>query len=415
MSHESTTPGEGQSDATKSKDLDEPVEPPKRPIDRWIEALIRRANGGKQARKLPEKAKQDRMRPALLGLVAAVVVVIILLGLFSNPINNKRLRRFADHRAPNLGRPQVTDPLTPAPESPDRSVTPLMGADVGSQSDSAHGLVTESDLRESSRHNGARLSDPASVAITPTPDLPIHVPKASSPLRGNQSFGGAQPHTLGQIEFSDSATGKPESLAEVEARIAHLEALKNRATQPSPQQVNEPLSKSSLVFVSNPRTEPAVISTHRSRDGSFARNIVTQLDLSAGMRLMVRLQSAITTAVAAPVVAEVEYNYETDGEIVVPAGSKVIGKLEQANRSGQLSVRFTEITLPDGGSYGIDGMALALDHGPLKGEVGGKRDLARFVTRAATGVGVVAAQVVGMHGGLNGPINNGVLIRDRLT
>ncbi|HVN81925.1 MAG TPA: hypothetical protein VMW38_23275, partial [Terriglobia bacterium] len=105
----------------------------------------------------------------------------------------------------------------------------------------------------------------------------------------------------------------------------------------------------------------------------------------------------------------------TDGEIVVPAGSKVIGKLEQADRSGHVSVRFTEINLPDGASYGIDARALALDFGPLKGEVGGRRNLARFVARAATGLGVVAAQVVGMHGRLNGPIDNSVLIRDRLT
>ena len=280
----------------RAKDLDEPVEPPKRPIDRWIETFTRQANGGKQARKLPEKAKQDRMRPVLLGLVAAVVVVIILLGLFSSPINKKRLQRFADHRAPNLGRPQVTDPLMPAPESPDRSVTPLMGADVGSQSDSVHGLVTESDLRETQPPQCGRLSNPASAAVTPTPNLPLHAPQASSPLRGTRNVGGSHPHTLGQIEFSDSPTGKPESLAEVEARIAHLEALKDRATPPSQQQANDSLSKSSLVYVSGPRAEPNGEIASESEEGPFARNTVYPVESAAGISLRwrdCRLQSLL--------------------------------------------------------------------------------------------------------------------------
>ena len=41
--------------------------------------------------------------------------------------------------------------------------------------------------------------------------------------------------------------------------------------------------------------------------------------------------------------------------------------------------------------------------------------MARFVTRTITGVGVVAAQAVGLRGGFNGPINNSVLVRDRLA
>jgi hypothetical protein len=47
--------------------------------------------------------------------------------------------------------------------------------------------------------------------------------------------------------------------------------------------------------------------------------------------------------------------------------------------------------------------------------VDGKKNVTRFLSRAATGVGVVASQAVGLRGGINGPVTNGVLVRDRLA
>ena len=70
---------------------------------------------------------------------------------------------------------------------------------------------------------------------------------------------------------------------------------------------------------------------------------------------------------------------------------------------------------PDGTTHRIDASAQALDYGPIKGNVAGKKNIARFATRALTGVGVVASQVVGMRGGFNGPISNSALVRDRLA
>jgi len=44
-----------------------------------------------------------------------------------------------------------------------------------------------------------------------------------------------------------------------------------------------------------------------------------------------------------PVIAVVEYNYERDGEIVIPAGTKAIGQMTQANQNGQVGLRFTAV------------------------------------------------------------------------
>jgi len=46
------------------------------------------------------------------------------------------------------------------------------------------------------------------------------------------------------------------------------------------------------------------------------------LDLPAGTKLVARLQSVVNSAIRMPVVAAIEYNYEKDGQIVVPAGAK---------------------------------------------------------------------------------------------
>ena len=50
--------------------------------------------------------------------------------------------------------------------------------------------------------------------------------------------------------------------------------------------------------------------------------------------MVARLQTPVSTAVKAPVVAAIEYNYERDGEIVIPAGAKAFGELDQANDRG---------------------------------------------------------------------------------
>jgi hypothetical protein len=137
--------------------------------------------------------------------------------------------------------------------------------------------------------------------------------------------------------------------------------------------------------------------------------------LPAGMRILVRLQSAINTAIATPVIALVEYNYEKDGVILMPAGTRLTGHWDQADRSGYVSLKFYSLQVPHGESVPINGIAQSLDYGPLKGRVEGKKNFARFATRALTGVGVAASQVVGLRGGLSGPVDNSILIRDRLA
>jgi hypothetical protein len=130
-----------------------------------------------------------------------------------------------------------------------------------------------------------------------------------------------------------------------------------------------------------------------------------------------RLQATVSSAVKTPVIAVIEYNYERDGEIVIPAGTKAIGQLTQANQNGQVGLRFTTLQMPDGGTENIEGSAVTLQYGPLKGTVNGQNRVKRALVRSLTGVGSMATYLVGGsgYGGLTGPVDQSILLRERIA
>lgn len=394
------TPEESTQEEVENEEQDE-----KSSSRRWLRNL-RPTQQGKSVGRIPQRATQDRVRPLFLGIVGVAVVVVVLLGLFSTSLSVKRNQPERERRTPNLGRPQAADPTTTETQGPQRSVTPLLRAEVRSERGGTPGIVTESDLAQSLSKSGT--GSDGSPAMGPVLSAGTGVPPVQS------SKTNKRPMSLGQIEFSDTLGGRTEPLSEVEARIARLEARGDKKSKEETER-RKPLELPSLVFVNSSRPVTTNVAGPLQVRSTNSLEAGPLLSLRAGTRLLARLQSAITTAVAAPVVGMVEYNYEQDGTIVVPAGSKVFGKIEQASHSGQVGVAFDSIETPNHEGWKIEAVAQALDFGPLKGQVEGKKNLARFVTRAATGVGVVAAQVVGLRGGLNGPINNSVLLRDRLA
>src|SRR5262249_6954134 len=126
--------------------------------------------------------------------------------------------------------------------------------------------------------------------------------------------------------------------------------------------------------------------------------------LPTGSRLVARLQTAVSSAVKTPAIAVIEYNYERDGEIVIPVGTKAIGQLAQINQNRQVGLRFSSLELPDGTSEPIEGTSISLDYGPLKGSANGQSRVKRVLVRSLTGIGSMAAYLVGRpgYGGLTG-------------
>ena len=140
------------------------------------------------------------------------------------------------------------------------------------------------------------------------------------------------------------------------------------------------------------------------------------LALAAGTRLVARLQTPVSSAVAAPVVAVVEYNYERNGQIVLAAGAKVLGRLTQVNPSGYVGIQFSRVEMPDGTTEKIDASAMSLNFGPFKGDVSGKKTGTKFLVRSLTGLGTIASYVVGPQGSASsGLISPNTLMRERLA
>ncbi len=320
---------------------------------------------------------RDRSRSLFLLAAAAIAVLLVFLGVFSS---SNMARKSTDARragAPDLGRRE-----TPGQQTADQtgSVTPLLNAQTGQPEAPGSQGVTPEDVGRT-----ARPTQP-SIAAQQRP--------ATAPVARN-----AGPYALGKIDFSDPAT--------------HQQAPgpATSSVQPAPDDLRKP----SLAFVRSVQSNSASGGVRMAASALEENRVM--LDLPVGTRLVARLQSVVDSAIKTPVVAAIEYNYEKDGQIIVPAGAKALGTLQQADRSGYVAIQFDMMQMPDGTTEKIDAAAMSLTYGPLKGNVSGRRTGTRFLVRAFTGLGTAATYLVGAGGsnGFNGPLSESALLRDRIA
>jgi hypothetical protein len=170
----------------------------------------------------------------------------------------------------------------------------------------------------------------------------------------------------------------------------------------------EPLEKSSVAYVRN-------VSASQGGSPKLANSEpVIDLGLPTGSRLRARLESAVSTAVRTPVLAVIEYNYEHEGEIIVPAGAKAVGHIQQADRAGYMTIQFESLMMPDGAAIHIEGVATDLSLGPPKGKVEGKNTGKNVLIRSLSGIGEVGAMLVG-RGNLDQPLSEEDMLRERVS
>jgi hypothetical protein len=252
----------------------------------------------------------------------------------------------------------------------------MLSADVRANDLTMQGQVTPEDIDRTSRTG--------------------HVAKPSPGVRTGSE---PQDYALSRVDFSDPLAGKSTTPLPTSATAQ----LPPRAAEPSD------LKKPSLVFVRSTQSNAAL--------KPFVSEAEEQtLALPAGTRLLARLQAPVSSAVATPVVAVVEYNYERDGEIIMPAGAKVLGRLAQASPSGDVAIQFSRVEMPDGISEKLDASAMDLNFKPLKGYVSGKKTGTKFLVRSLTGLGTVASYLVGPQASSSaGLISTNVLMRERLA
>lgn len=355
---------------------------------RWRE-IIRQAFEKARQVQQPATSRRDLSKDKSKSLLvlggAAVLMLLIFLGIFSAPQRPRKTDGGSRPGTPDLGRR-----VTPGQEATQAgSVTPMLSASVNGGQPVSNDDVT-----------------PEQVERTARPDLGPHRASAA----GNQ---GVPPnetsprYELGKVDFSDPALQRQPGFGTGPAYRPSVVAAAGSTESAE-------MAKPSLVFVRSPEkglpgdvaARPAVIEQEQTLNG-----------LPPGTRLLARMESAVSTAVKEPVVAVIEYNYERDGEIVVPAGAKAIGQLRQADPSGYVDIRFDRLELADGSSEKMNGAAMDLTFEPLKGSVSGKKTGTKFLVRTFTGLGTVAAYLVGNGGasGFYGPISESALLRERVA
>jgi hypothetical protein len=260
-------------------------------------------------------------------------------------------------------------------------VTPLLNADTRNPDDNS-GNLSAQDIRNTAKQRMLAQASP-SYGDAPVPPPPAPRPEPKD-------------YALNRIQFPPE---QPQN------------------TTPVSVPKIEKLAKASLVFVSSgsgPRVTAPTSGTVQpvvlERNPEFTA-------LPTGTRLIARLQTPVSSAVKTPVVAAIEYNYERDGEIVIPAGSKAFGELSQVNDRGYVGIQFHTIQMPDETTQKIEGHAVGLQYQPLRGEVTGRNTGKKFLVRSLTGVGTILAATVGVQSGtgVTDALSNNVLLRERVA
>jgi hypothetical protein len=277
---------------------------------------------------------------------------------------------------------------------------------VNQQPNEESNELTEQDLLGTMRNRAAALPpDPPSAS--PTKPLP-------SPARDLASANFSDPALMEAYRRQNIAPPRqPSNVTNWEEAISEYQSRQQKPAnvQPAAPPVKEvpQLGKSSLVFV---RSQTAL-----RVGGQQVRPVIRRVEgryLPQGTALIARFQHGVSSAAKAPVIAVVEYNYEDNGQILVPAGTKAYGELTGATPQGWVTLKFYSLEFPNGEVEEIAGTALGMQRQALRGDVSGQNHGKRFLTRALTGVGTIAAFAVGGRG-LTGGIDNSILLRERIA
>jgi hypothetical protein len=269
-------------------------------------------------------------------------------------------------KKPTVGKPLPQQAKQEIAKQPKGSVTPVMESVRTPAPDNSTGQLGPNDIRRTKSSDGA--------AVKNTTAGSSQKPAVTKPVATG---------SLGNVpSFADTQQRWEEPQPYGETPVA---------STPQTQQQQNALKEPSLVFVrSQVQNQPAA--ALRSSSDSVTAPL---LEMTPGTRIQAKLETQISSAVQAPVVAVVEYTYAIGEKIIVPAGARVYGQLQQADRSGLVSVKFDEIELLDGAREKIDAIGTGLDLGPIKGNVFGKNTGKNFLVRAASGLGSVLAEIAG--------------------
>ena len=338
--------------------------------------VVERAGGG---------SGKDQTKKILICIVGAFVLFVALFGLISTKGKSKSKSQ-SELGKPSLGR--VVTPSAPGQIIPAENTAAPVAAQVKTGALDAHDIE---------KTRVAALSNPH--------PNPVQAPAMAT---SQTSAKGAPVKALGQISKFQPPDTDPQHLQnwgpEPYRGQSHSDAPLTQSGQALRQEQDE-YGKASMVFVA-----------HQTNTQDKASNLlhpaVDNFGLASGYHVGVRLESMASTALNAPVTAVVEYNYQRDGRVLIPAGARAIGKISQADASGIMNITFTSLEMPTGEAVPISAIGATTSLQAIKGQVTGKNVGRSLAVRSLAGLGEAGAMLVG-QGGVNSAVSESDLIRQR--
>ena len=327
---------------------------------------------------------KDKTKTILIGIVGAFVLFVALFGLISTK-GKAKSKSPSEAGKPSLGR--VVSPSAPG------QIIPSENAAAPAAAQGKTGALDAHDIEKTKvpSQSGHISSSATASSASPTPNK------------------GTPTKALGQINQFQQPDTDPQHLRNwgpepYQGQDRGQTQPTSRSTQESRQEQDE-YGKASMVFVAHQ-------SSTQDRTSGLLRPSVDNFGLASGYHVGARLESMASTALNAPVTAVVEYNYQRDGKVLIPAGARAIGKISQADASGIMNINFTALEMPSGENVPISAIGATTSLQALKGQVTGKNVGRSLAVRSLAGLGEAGAMLVG-QGGVNSAVSESDLIRQR--
>jgi hypothetical protein len=322
-------------------------------------------------------------RTLIIAGIAALAALLICLFIVSHKLEPKKPHEQASKQAPVQRSAPAANAVVPA----NTYSTPSAAKSEDTDTITAGGvLATRNSLEAQKRHaREAEQSKPSAARIGSAQTHPGRAGSAAP--ASNQST--ALPKTLGAIPpfqpppFNGAVAGQPTG-GFTFAGAPYQSA----SSSDSARAWNDEVSKPRIVFAR--KSVPAAVDAAQTLGPA-----ITNFGLEPGFHVAARLEASATTAVAAPVTAVIEYNYEHDGQIVLPAGSRAIGRINSADPHGNMAIAFESILLPNGSTVPISAVAVDTNLRVLKGQVTGSSRGKAMLVATLSGIGQATAMMLG--------------------
>ncbi|RZU29035.1 TrbI/VirB10 family protein [Edaphobacter modestus] len=169
----------------------------------------------------------------------------------------------------------------------------------------------------------------------------------------------------------------------------------------------EEVTKPSMIFAAQVTSSPA------TNVNAAGIEPITNFGLVPGFHVSAHLEASVSTVGGVPAVAVIEYDCMQNGTVIIPAGSRVIGKIMGASSTGLVNMAFSEIYLPSGTRAPINAVGLDQYLHQIKGNVTGKNTGKQFMLASLTSVGSLGAGFFGNNN--SGAITQSTLAREQIA